>query len=207
MGSKYKIVLFKDGKKYKVFSSTNIKRNAFSKYKKLLKQKKPLFTTEFMSRKKCVFEVAVIGPSTTHKTFKKDELGRNLTISLDSSEYEILDLSPYWKEELVYDHQLKNRVFINDILEKYLHTKEFKQVFTLNNKLVIQKDEDFSIFSLKNIDDSVRLLSVLQLEFQNVGRYDCLFVPDTSTAQRKLLYDLLEKAGYCRKFLSKHYTY
>ena len=39
------------------------------------------------------------------------------------------------------------------------------------------------------------------------GRYDCLFVEDTATVQRKQLYDLLVKVGYDRAFLRKQYTY
>ena len=43
--------------------------------------------------------------------------------------------------------------------------------------------------------------------FINNGRTDCLFVPDSSTVQRKQLYKLLEDYGFNRKFLYKQYTY
>ena len=45
------------------------------------------------------------------------------------------------------------------------------------------------------------------VEFVNDGRYDCLFVIDTNTIQRKQLYNLLENAGYNRGFLRKQFTY
>ena len=84
---------------------------------------------------------------------------------------------------------------------------EFKQVFTLNNKLIIQKDDIFNVFSLKTVSDSLRLLRIIELEFLNIGRYDCLFVEDYTTVQRKQLYDLLVSVGYSRAFLRKQYTY
>ena len=85
--------------------------------------------------------------------------------------------------------------------------EDFKQIFTLNNKFIIQKDDDFKIFSLKTVSDSLRLLTITELQFLNSGKYNYLFVSDTSTVQRKQLYDLLEKAGYKRSFLRKQYTY
>ena len=92
-------------------------------------------------------------------------------------------------------------------MENYLQDKDFKQVFTLNNKVIIQKDDVFNVFSLKTVSDALRLLTVIELEFLNKGRYDCLFVTDNSTVQRKQLYNLLENAGYGRDFLRKQYTY
>jgi len=89
----------------------------------------------------------------------------------------------------------------------YLEEKSFKQVFTLNNKVIIQKDDLFNVFSLKTVSDALRLLTVIELEFLNKGRYDCLFVIDTNTIQRKQLYNILEDAGYDRGFLRKQFTY
>ena len=36
---------------------------------------------------------------------------------------------------------------------------------------------------------------------------DCLVVQDYDTIQRKQLYKMLEKKGFKRQFLYKHYTY
>ena len=63
------------------------------------------------------------------------------------------------------------------------------------------------MFSLKTVTDSLRLINIIELEFLNLGRYDCLFVTDTTTVQRKQLYDMLERNGYKREFLRKQFTY
>ena len=82
-----------------------------------------------------------------------------------------------------------------------------KQVFTLNNKLIVQNEDDFSLFSLNTVSDALRFIDIIEFELMDAGRMDCLFVRDTSTVQRKQLYDLLERKGYDRGFLRKQYTY
>jgi len=206
--NKYKIVLFKNGERNKVFFSSNNKKSILNKYNKLIGEKKPKFITEYISRKRVMFELSIITTETSKESiFVKDEMGRNKKITLGESNYNIIKLLPYWKEEMIYDHHTKNKINFNDLIQTYLNSKDFKQVFTLNNKLVIQKDEIFNLFSLKTISDATRLLKIIELDFLDNGRYDCLFVSDTNTVQRKQLYDLLVGVGYKREFLRKQFTY
>ena len=81
------------------------------------------------------------------------------------------------------------------------------QLFTLNNKIIIQKDENVNIFSLKNIDDTNRFISLIKNEMINNNKVNCLIVQDYDTIQRKQLYKLLTRKGFKRSFLYKHYTY
>tara|TARA_B100001094_G_scaffold330343_1_gene395334 strand:- start:3692 stop:4327 length:636 start_codon:yes stop_codon:yes gene_type:complete len=206
--NKYKIVLFKNGERSKVFFSSNSKKSILNKYNKLIGEKKPKFITEYISRKKVMFELSIITTETAKESiFVKDELGRNKKITLGESSYNIIKLLPYWKEEMIYNHTTKSKISFSDLVDSYLSSKDFKQVFTLNNKFIIQKDEVFNVFSLKTIADSTRLLRIIELEFLDSGRYDCLFVSDTNTVQRKQLYDLLVGEGYSREFLRKQFTY
>ena len=206
--NKYKIVLFKNGERNKVFFSSNNKKSILNKYNKLIGEKKPKFITEYISRKRVMFELSIITTETSKESiFVKDEMGRNKKITLGESNYNLIKLLPYWKEEMIYDHHTKNKINFNDLIQTYLNSKDFKQVFTLNNKLVIQKDEIFNLFSLKTISDATRLLKIIELDFLDNGRYDCLFVSDTNTVQRKQLYDLLVGVGYKREFLRKQFTY
>ena len=206
--NKYKIILFKNNERIKSFFSSNNKKSILEKYNKLIGEKKPKFITEYISRKKVMFELAIITTETSKESiFVKDELGRTKKIHLGSSEYNIIKLLPYWKEEFIYDHTTKTKISFDSLITTYMADTEFKQVFTLNNKLIIQKDDIFNVFSLKTVSDSLRLLRIIELEFLNIGRYDCLFVEDNTTVQRKQLYDLLVSVGYSRAFLRKQYTY
>jgi hypothetical protein len=137
----------------------------------------------------------------------KDSIGRTKEVTLGNSKYNFIKILPYWKEERIYDHTLKTKISFSLLFDTYLNESDFKQVFTLNNKLIIQKDDNFNVFSLKTVTDSLRLINIIELEFLNLGRYDCLFVTDTTTVQRKQLYDMLERNGYKREFLRKQFTY
>ena len=208
MLKKYKIILIKNSVPKKTLFTSNVKRTTYHKFHKFLNTKQPLFTRKYVKRKFCQFEMAIFSKEiTTSKVYRKNNLGKNVEVSIHLPDYHLIELVPYWVEELVYDHSKKSRVSLDYLIKTYLPKKDFKQVFTLNNKLIIQNDNDFRLFSLKNVDDCSRLLNIIKSIFVNGGRTDCLFVPDSSTTQRKQLYNLLEGYGFDRKFLYKQYTY
>jgi len=206
--NKYKIILFKNGKRVKCFFSSNSYKSILRKYSNIINEKKPKFIIEYLSRKKTRFEVGVVTTeSVDDSIFVKDEFGRTKEVTMGDTTYNIVKLLPYWREELIYDHTSKTKITYLDLLSTYLNYKDFKQVFTLNNKLVVQNDEEFNLFSLKTVSDALRLIDIIEFELMDAGRMDCLFVRDTNTVQRKQLYDLLERKGYDRGFLRKQYTY
>jgi len=206
--NKYKIILFKNGKRVKCFFSSNSYKSILRKYSNIINEKKPKFVIEYLSRKKTRFEVGVVTTeSVDDSIFVKDEFGRTKEVTMGNTTYNIVKLLPYWKEELIYDHTSKTKITYLGFLSTYLNYKDFKQVFTLNNKLVVQNDEEFNLFSLKTVSDALRLIDIIEFDLMDAGRMDCLFVRDTNTVQRKQLYDLLERKGYDRGFLRKQYTY
>tara|TARA_R110001592_G_scaffold349231_5_gene644076 strand:- start:2973 stop:3599 length:627 start_codon:yes stop_codon:yes gene_type:complete len=208
MLKKYKIILLKNGTPKKTLFSSNVKRTTHNKFLKFISSKKPLFSRKYVKRKFCQFELGIFSKESDGvEIYRKDRLGRNILVNYDILNYHLIGLSDYWVEELIYDHKLSSRISLDFLIESYLPKKNFKQIFSLNNKLVIQDDYNFNVFSLKTVDDCTRLLSTIKNIFIGLGRVDSLFVPDSSTVQRKQLYDLLEKYGFNRKFLYKQYTY
>jgi hypothetical protein len=81
-----------------------------------------------------------------------------------------------------------------------------KNIFTLNNKLVIQVDDTYNVFSLKNIDDSERALNSIEKYFREQNRRDAIFVKDISTVHRKWLYDILVSKGFSKSKLYRQST-
>ena len=206
--NKYKIILFKNGKRVKCFFSSNSYKSILKKYTNIINKKKPKFVIEYLSRKKVRFEIGVVTTESVDDIiFVKDEIGRTKEITMGNNVYNIIKLLPYWKEEFIYDHTKKSKISYMDFLSTYLNSKDFKQVFTLNNKLIVQNEDYFNLFSLKTVSDALRLIDIVEFEIMDAGRMDCLFVRDTSTVQRKQLYDMLERKGYDRTFLRKQYTY
>tara|TARA_R100001443_G_scaffold115485_1_gene133364 strand:+ start:1266 stop:1892 length:627 start_codon:yes stop_codon:yes gene_type:complete len=208
MLKKYKIILLQNNVPKKTLFSSNVKRTTYNKFSKFINSKKPLFYRKYVKRKFCQFELAIFSKENNNSTFyRKNSLGKNVEVIIDLPNYYMVEFSDYWCEELIYDHQTKSRIPLDTLITSYLPKKNFKQVFSLNNKLIIQNEDNFKMFSLKNVDDCSRLLDIIKKIFIDSGRIDCLFVPDTSTAQRKQLYEILETKGFSRKFLYKQYTY
>ena len=208
MVKKYKIVLIQSNNVKKVLATSNVKRNIYSKFNKFLREKKPLFILNYTKRKNTSFELGVISTIPSESgIYKKDELGRNVIVNIDYQNYFLHDLSSYWVEEKVYDHQIKKRIFFNTFINNYTQSKNIKHIFTLNNKLIVQENDKYFLFSLKTTQDSQRFLDCIKKHLYKYGRSDCLLIPDTSTVQRKELYRLLEIQGFNKKMLYKHFTY
>ena len=115
-------------------------------------------------------------------------------------------IKPYRKEEFIFDIQKKKKIKINDFIKEYLSGEVLKMVSIINNKIVVQKNETISLFSLKNPDEASRFIDSLSNHFFKIKRADCLFVKDYSTPQKKYLFDLLEKNGIDKKILYRKFT-
>ncbi len=93
------------------------------------------------------------------------------------------------------------------MMEYILTVKDIAQVFTLNNKIFVQVDNDVRMFGNKNIDDSIRLFNIIREDLLKRKRNNFIFVKDVTTHQRRMLYDLLVAKGYKRTELFRHYSY
>ena len=122
------------------------------------------------------------------------------------SSYTFLEVKDYKLEEKIYDWQTDSKIEMQKLIYDYCPIKEMKSISTLNNKIIIQINDDFKLFSLKNIDDAQRALKVMEKYFIRKGRKDAIFVRDISTTQRKWLYDVLERNGFDRKKLYRQHT-
>ena len=73
----------------------------------------------------------------------------------------------------------------------------------IKNKFILQNEDDYKLFSLKNPEDCDRLLEL----FPSIqDKPNMIIVKDISTIHRKYLYDLLIEKGFNKKFLYTSYT-
>lgn len=156
-----------------------------------------------------IFELALIFPKTRWSTdpWVKDSLGRNIPAEMEEGRFRIKEIVPYWKEELIYDYQIKKRIRFHEMMEKIYPITEIAQIFTLNNKLFVQIENDVWLYGNKNLTDSDRLFEIVREKLLKKKRGNFIFVKDVSTAQRKSLYNLLESKGFKRRELFRHYSY
>jgi hypothetical protein len=208
---KYFIVLFCNKKKIKILYRC-MKRTTVTEYWHEFKtEKKPPFT-KIQSGKRnqeSIYELALVFPNNrwATKTWVKDSLGRNQSALMEDSKFRIKEIIPYWKEELVYDFQIKKRIRYHEMMEEIIKIKEISQIFTLNNKLFVQVENDIKLYGNKNLKDSERLFEIVREDLIKRKKGNFIFVKDINTQQRKLLYTLLESKGFKRTELFRHYSY
>jgi hypothetical protein len=207
--TKYQIVIFNNQSKKRILATSNLYSNINKKYNKILKKSNVIFPMKYNKKKECKFEIALvcIGKCKSKIIHKRDELGRLAEITTKNKKYQIIKINDFKVEEKIYDHQQKKRVTFQEIMDKYLGAKNILQMYSLNNKIIIQNNEEFYLFSLKNVGEASRWLDSSKQYFNNINKYNCLLSKDLSTVHRKELYDLLEKKGFVRSLLHKHYTY
>lgn len=207
--SNYLIVLFKNKRKKKIinkFKSFDRANKFFESQVKLSDE--IIFDKEITFGEVSDFELALVeeGKSPESRTYLKDEFGRNTAVKIQEDNMSMLKVVPIKVEETIYDCQRKQKICFEQFEKTYLKKDGVKLISSLNNKVIVQKDDEFSLFTFKNESESNRFLDCLSNYFFKIKRADSIIVKDTSKAQKKYLYDLLESKGYDKQFLYRRFT-
>jgi hypothetical protein len=205
----YLVVLFKNKEKRKIINKFKTKKKAFEFYNKLLTESTDVVfekTTE--SGSNVSFELGLLEKKgfSNEKVFIKDELGRTIKIETDSDDYNILKMNHYKLNEEFVDYSTKSKITTEVFQKKYLKKPGVKLISKLNNKIILQNDEDINLFTFKSEDDSERFLVNMESYFLSIKRLDCIFVNDYSFPQKKYLYNLLIERGFPKSYLQRYST-
>lgn len=201
--------MFKNKKKKRIIKGYKSEKRATEKFKSLIKENNVLFDVQYENAEKSKYELALLTNTDSFQIplFQEDELGRNEEVFISSeTDYTIRQIKPFKIEEKIFDWNTNDRISFEELIRKYCIKKEMKSISTLHNKLVIQVNENFYVFSLKNIDDAHRLLETMENYYRENHRNDAIFVKDISTTQRKWMYDLLVKKGFDKGKLYRQTT-
>lgn len=154
------------------------------------------------------FEIALLEKSSGLVTpiYVTDEMGRNIKIELEDSNYIISKIESYKIEEKIFDLQSNKKISIDEFISKYLDQSSIKLISSLNNKIIVQSDDVINIFSTKTNFESHRLIDDLTKHFKEIGRANFIFVKDFDPSQRAYLYSVLESKGFDKKMLYRTTT-
>lgn len=205
----YLIVLFKNKVKKKIIKKFKTSNKANNFYESLLNESQNvIFDKQYENGFSFNYEIAILEKvsGTFLPVFLKDELGRNIKVNLQDDDYSINKINPYHIEELILDTSLNKKINSNEFIKLYLDPSGLKLISKLNNKIVVQNDNKFNLFTLKNDYDSSRFIDTLSELFIEQKRFDCMFVKDYSNAQRKYLYNLLIENGFSKSYLQRQTT-
>ena len=209
MTENYVIVLFKNKVKKKIIKKFKTSQRANEFYNKLIKKSNEvIFEKKYEEGVKSKFEIAFLEKRTNGFTpfYVRDEIGRQVKIELENEDYVISKINEYRIPELILDYSINKKITIEEFIKKYLKKDSFKLISKLNNKIIVQNDDNYHLFTLKNNDDSSRFIDDLSKNFFTNKRNDCIFVKDYTTTQRKYLYSILEEKGFPREYLFRHST-
>lgn len=209
MDGEYIVVLFKNKVRKKIVKTFKTSKRALAFYQKLIEEsKKVIFNKETENGFTCKYELVLLEKNNgkLFTTYITDEYGRNVKIDIEDSNYSIAKINDYRIPDQIHDHQKKKRISVNKLIDSYLPKIGVKMISKLNNKIIVQNNEDINLFVLKNDDDASRFIDSLSEYFLKIKRLDCMFIKDISTAQRKYLYDILNEKGFSKDFLYRQVT-
>ena len=205
----YLIVLFKNKVKKKIIKKFKTKKNAIDFYKNLMDESdNVVFNKSFENGNVSKYELAILSKINGNETtgFIKDELGRQIKIDLDYDGFSIMKINEFRIDEYFLDYHTKQKINTEQFIKKYLSPTGLKLVSKLNNKVIVQIDDNFKLFTFKTCYDSDKFIDDLSDKFKTEKRTDCLFVKDVSISQRKYLYELLESQGFPKSYLFRQST-
>lgn len=207
MKHNYIIVLFKNKVKKKIINKFKTNKRATNYYESLIKESNNTkFHKKYENGVECNYELALLEiGSSSDNMYMKDEFGRQIKIELEDSDYKITKINRYYPEEYILDYEKKKKLSLNEFIKKHL-TGGYKMVSKLNNKIIVQEDENFKLFTLKNVYDSDRFVDSLSDVLMKENRGNVLLVKDVSTAQRKYLYNILVEKGFPKNYLLRYST-
>jgi len=205
----YLIVLFKNKVKKKIIKKFKTIKKAEDYYKSLMiESDEVLFNKEYDNGSESYYELALLGPKTndTSSLYIKDKIGRQIKVEVEDRDNVITKINPYNIDEYFLDYDTNKKINTSTFIKKYLDLIGLKLVSKLNNKIIVQNDDSFKLFTFKNDDDSSRFIDTLSSYFINIKRMDCMFVKDYDTSQRKYLYNILVEKGFSKSYLFRHST-
>lgn len=205
----YIIVLFKNKVKKKIIKEFKTIKKAQDYYKSLMDVSDTvIFNKQFDNGYESNYELGFLEPKTvkTSPLYVKDDFGRQIKIEMESGDNVISKITPYNIDEVFLDYTTKKKINTTTFIKKYLDPVGLKLVSKLNNKIIVQHDDSFKLFTFKNDNDSSRFIDSILSHFIKLKRMDCLFVKDYDNSQRKYLYSLLVEQGFSKSYLFRQST-
>ena len=205
----YMIFLFKNKVKKKIIKKFKTFKRAENFYKTLIdKSENIIFSKQYDNGFESNYELGLLEPKSNNinSLFIKDNIGRQIKVELDENEHIITKINPYNIDEFFLDYNTKKKINTTTFIKKYLDSPGLKMVSKLNNKIIVQNDDVFKLFTFKNDDDSSRFIDSMLSYFLELKRIDCMFIKDYDTNQRKYLYNILTEKGFPKSYLFRQST-
>ena len=205
----YQVVLFKNKLKKRIINKFKTLKKAELYFNNLISESNNvIFPKKFENGSECNHEIALLEKKSSkdETIYIKDEMGRQIKVELDDDSFTIKKVFQYQVEEEFVEYKSKTKLTSKDFIKKYLNSDGLKMLSKLNNKIILQNEDNINLFTFKNNFDSDRFIEIMSEKFNRESRLDCLLVKDSSNSQRKYLYNLLVDNGFPKSYLQRHST-
>ena len=152
MDYNYLIVLFKNKVKKKIINKFQTLQKSESTFKKLVNDSDSVvFEKKMENGVSCEYELALVERYSGHSSnvYIKDNIGRQRKVELEDDDYRIIKIVTYKEPDKILDLKSGKRITCETFLKTYLPEKQFSMVSSLNNKIIVQNDDDYKLFTLK----------------------------------------------------------
>lgn len=205
----YEVILFKNKTQQKIIKKFKTFKRSVEFYEDYLKQHESVvFDKQFENGRYVKYELLLVELSSNKliPIYLTDDMGRNIQVKLDNPDLSVVRISHINLPELIYDVNREEKIDYSTFYRRYIQSESVKLVSQLNNKVVVQEDDNYTLLSLKSVEESNRFLECLSNDILSKKKLNCIIVQDYSTAQRKYLYSVLESKGFDKKVLYRKFT-
>jgi len=176
------------------------KKTALNAYNKLIKQSETVFfEKKIQNTEECSFELGIVSTKreSDTPTYFRDDLGRSQRVYINNEDsLSFIEIRPYKVEEKLFDVKQNKKITLSEFDKKYLSAPGLKVISVLNHKVVLQNEDKFYLFSLKDEVEALRFLDSLGNYMLHFGNKSVMILKSTSLVQKKYLYDLLTEKGF-----------
>jgi hypothetical protein len=206
MTQNYSVVLFKNKIKKKIINKFKTDKKCNDFFKSLMDESDSIkFERKYENGYEVSYNLCGLEPKKVilDKLYYKDDFGRQIKVEFDDNDFTITRIENYKIEEFIMDYKTKKKLSFDSFFKKLSSINGYKLISKLNNKIVVQVDDDYRLYTLKNVFDCDRFADVLYNYSMSLGRTDFLIVKDYNTNQRKYLYEILVEKGFSKTYLQR----
>jgi hypothetical protein len=163
---RYKIIITKDRKQYRLIKTLLKKSNAIDCYRNLIHDNsKVKFEKKYVNYALCTFHIELLSPTKFSDVieWEKDSLGRNVEAPYRNGLH-IWRLKDWKEPELFRIYGRPDRYDYNFLYDSLKKTKEIIGMSTIQNILILDIDGKPLLIILKNVSDAIRLYHVILSE-------------------------------------------
>jgi hypothetical protein len=191
----YFIATIQNNKPFKIFNRYVDYSWASKKWEQVLEEQKNLFYPGFKYPLMFLYKVE---PGEENTITQRNNLGKIIQTTIPG--FKIIFHDTYYTEKNIYFKNKKKTVPAYFLLQLLNVNDNIKQCFLIKNKICIEDEGRYFLFSCKNIDEAVSIKNTLRKRILDMGKTNILFFNDVNTiAMKDEIYDNIIKQGICER--------